>query len=94
MMGEQTDGRAVAQQVTDVLQDRFGGAFRDLSPDASLAAQGLDSVDVLDALAALEQHFGIALDTEDLVGIECLRDLENLVNAKLSGQASNQGEGT
>ena len=84
----------MAQQVTEVLQDRFGEAFRDLSPEESLAEQGLDSVDVLDALAALEQHFSIVLETEDLVGIDRLRDLVDLVSAKLKGQASTEGEGT
>ncbi len=83
MMGQEADGTSVEQQVTEVLRARFTEAFRDLSPDASLADQGLDSVDVLDALAALEQHFAIALDTEDLMDIERLRDLVDVVRAKL-----------
>lgn len=83
MMSGSADQSSVEQQVTDVLQARFGEAFRDLSPEESLAEQGLDSVDVLDALAALEQHFSIALDTEDLMDIERLRDLVDVVRAKL-----------
>ncbi len=94
MMGEQVETSSVEQQVTEVLQARFGEAFHNLSPEESLAAQGLDSVDVLDALAALEQHFGIALDTEELMDIGRLRDLVNVVSAKLKGRASTEGEGT
>ncbi|SFE89858.1 Acyl carrier protein [Actinacidiphila alni] len=57
--------RKIPRTFQDVLLPRLPYAEGDeLSPDADLAALGLDSMGVVQLLADLEDHFGVELDDE------------------------------
>ncbi|MEU6854789.1 phosphopantetheine-binding protein [Actinacidiphila alni] len=65
-MAETTrETRKIPRTFQDVLLPRLPYAEGDeLSPDADLAALGLDSMGVVQLLADLEDHFGVELDDE------------------------------
>lgn len=69
----------VASQVNKVLAEKFGEEIMDLGLDEPLSASGLDSVDMLDALAALEKYFEVAFEREELVGISTREELYQVV---------------
>ena len=73
----------VTAAVAALLRERFPETLGELVPAASLVSLGLDSVDVLDALAGLERHFSILLEQDDLEDLESFSDLVDLVCRKI-----------
>lgn len=82
-MERQEQRERVARCVDALLEAEFGEDYRRLGPDDPLQEAGLDSVDVLDALAAIEKRFRITFDRDELVGIASLADLHQLVFEQL-----------
>lgn len=82
MDAEEHRQRVIAR-IEAALGEKFGAEFTAIARDQRLEAAGLDSVDLLDALAAVEKLFGIALEQEDLVGIGTLDELYVVVYDRL-----------
>ena len=87
-MEQRTD---VTGEVKTVLVETLGVQDRAGTIDASTPLLGslpeLDSMAVLELVAALEQQFGITIDDDDVTAeaFETLASLADLVTAKLAG---------
>ena len=55
-------------------------------PEASLKETlGLDSLDLVDIVVLIEQHFGVTLKGPDFVGVVTFKDFYELLNSKING---------
>ena len=76
---------AIVEKINDFLIDEFEVEEEDMSPDANLKeALGLDSLDFVDLVVAVESNFGVKLIGEDFVNISTLQDFYDLIERKLS----------
>jgi acyl carrier protein len=70
----------VAEVVTNVLVDTLHLPAADVVPDANLKEDlGLDSLDLLELLAAIEAHVGQAVDDADIGSIRTVGDAVALI---------------
>jgi acyl carrier protein len=72
----------VARMVRELLLEKFGDEM-EIEPDQPLEQAGLDSVDMLDALAVIEERFDVTFERDDLVGIASLAELYEVVYDRL-----------
>jgi len=71
----------IKEQVIKVLAEEFELDIEDLKPEAKLYEDlGLDSLDAVDMVVALEKNFGMKMtDEEALRAVRTLEDLFNLI---------------
>lgn len=68
-----------------MLAEEFEVDVAEISPEGSLKdVLGLDSLDLVDVVVLIEEHFGITLKGPDFVGIKTFGDFNNLVIGKLA----------
>lgn len=80
MMTKQT----IIEKINDFLIDDFEVEEEALEPEANLKdAIGLDSLDFVDLVVAVESNFGVKLVGEDFVNITTLQDFYDLIERKL-----------
>lgn len=80
MMTKQT----IIEKINDFLIDDFEVEEEALEPGANLKeAIGLDSLDFVDLVVAVESNFGVKLVGEDFVNIVTLQDFYDLIERKL-----------
>ncbi|MFQ6225786.1 acyl carrier protein [Nocardia sp. NPDC002869] len=78
---------SLRDELIDILSTDLYIAPDRLTPEAELiGGLGFDSVNFSMAMAAVEEHLGIALPEEDVLGCRTFGDLEALV-ARMSGHA-------
>ena len=58
-----------------------------LDPASTLEALGLDSVDVVSVLFALEEKYGVRVETDELSREQTLGQVLDLVEAKITAKA-------
>jgi len=75
--------RLVSERIDAALSEKFGDDFAQLGPGDPLQDAGLDSVDLLDALATIEKLFAISFERDELVGIGTLAELYEVVTGRL-----------
>ena len=75
--------QAVSQKIHTALVERFGDDFEKIGPEDDLLEAGLDSVDLLDAVATIEKLFDIAFERDELIGIATLAELVEVVTGRL-----------
>ena len=71
----------------------------DFSPDSPFASIGMDSYDVVDFMLTVEEKFGITANDEEILSMNCIRDVEELITncmkedkaIMLKGIAASQG---
>jgi acyl carrier protein len=74
----------IIEKINDFLIDDFEVEEEELVPAANLKdAIGLDSLDFVDLVVAVESNFGVKLVGEDFVNISTLQDFYNLIERKL-----------
>jgi len=74
----------IIEKINDFLIDDFEVEEEELVPAANLKdAIGLDSLDFVDLVVAVESNFGVKLVGEDFVNIITLQDFYNLIERKL-----------
>ena len=61
----------------------FADFFEKIGPEDNLLEAGLDSVDLLDAVATIEKLFDIAFERDELIGIATLAELVEVVTDRL-----------
>ncbi|GGD92299.1 acyl carrier protein [Maribacter cobaltidurans] len=80
MMTKQT----IIEKINDFLIEDFEVEEEELEPSANLKDTiGLDSLDFVDLVVAVESNFGVKLVGEDFVGVTTLQDFYNLIDRKL-----------
>lgn len=68
-----------------VLAEEFEIEAASLVPEASLKETlGLDSLDLVDVVVLVEQHFGVTLKGPDFVGVTTFADFYEMVWRKLN----------
>ena len=74
-------------KATEVLAEEFEIDATEITPEASLKdTLGLDSLDLVDVVVLVEQHFGVTLTGPDFVGIVTFKDFYDLLNRKINGE--------
>lgn len=75
----------IIEKIDDFLIDEFEVESDDISPEANLKETlGLDSLDFVDLVVAVESNFGIKLVGEDFVNIITLQNFYDLIERKLA----------
>lgn len=76
----------IIEKATVVLAEEFEIDEAEITPEASLKETlGLDSLDLVDIVVLIEQHFGITLKGPDFVGVVTFKDFYELLNSKING---------
>ncbi len=74
----------IIKKIDDFLIDEFEVEEEEIAPEANLKdTLGLDSLDFVDLVVAVESNFGVKLVGEDFVNVTTLQDFYNLIEGKL-----------
>lgn len=74
----------IVEKINDFLIEDFEVEEEVLEPGANLKDTiGLDSLDFVDLVVAVESNFGVKLVGEDFVNVVTLQDFYNLIQSKL-----------
>ncbi len=74
----------IVEKINDFLIEDFEVEEEVLEPGANLKDTiGLDSLDFVDLVVAVESNFGVKLVGEDFVNVVTLNDFYNLIQNKL-----------
>ena len=75
----------IVEKINDFLIDEFEVEEEDISAEANLKETlGLDSLDFVDLVVAVESNFGVKLVGEDFTNVATLQDFYNLIERKLN----------
>lgn len=76
---------AIIEKIDAFLIDEFEVETDDIAPEANLKETlGLDSLDFVDLVVAVESNFGVKLVGEDFVNINTLQNFYDLIEKKLA----------
>ena len=74
----------IVEKINDFLIDEFEVEEDDIAPDANLKdTLGLDSLDFVDLVVAVESNFGVKLVGEDFVNVITLQNFYDLIERKV-----------
>jgi acyl carrier protein len=74
--------------INEVLAAEFEIDPAIITPDAPLKETlDMDSLDLVDVVVLVEQHFGVTLKGSDFVGIVTFRNFYDLVEGKMNGNS-------
>jgi len=74
----------IIEKIDDFLIDEFEVEEEEIAPEANLKdTLGLDSLDFVDLVVAVESNFGVKLVGEDFVHVTTLQDFYDLIEGKL-----------
>jgi len=75
----------IVEKINDFLIDEFEVEEEDITPEANLKETlGLDSLDFVDLVVAVESNFGVKLVGEDFMNVFILQDFYDLIERKLN----------
>ncbi len=76
----------IIEKAIVVLAEEFEIDAAEITPEASLKdTLGLDSLDLVDVVVLIEQHFGVTLTGPDFVGIVTFQNFYDLLDSKING---------
>jgi acyl carrier protein len=79
------DHAEITRRLTEILTGHFGLSAADLRPEAALSADlGLDSIDAIDLVVALEKETGLKLTAAELRPLRTVGDVVEAVHRRLS----------
>lgn len=67
-------------KIKEALSDKLNG--KELTLDSSFRDLGIDSLDLVDLVFALEEEIGTEFEDEELLSIKTVNDLLNLIDEK------------
>ncbi|WP_194528938.1 acyl carrier protein [Zobellia roscoffensis] len=74
----------IIQKIDDFLIDEFEVEEEEIAADANLKdTLGLDSLDFVDLVVAVESNFGVKLVGEDFANVTTLQNFYDLIERKL-----------
>ena len=69
-----------------VLAEEFEVDEANIRPEADLKETlSLDSLDLVDVVVLVEQHFNVTLTSQDFIGIVTFKDFYELLHRKING---------
>jgi len=75
----------IVEKINDFLIDEFEVEEDDIAAEANLKETlGLDSLDFVDLVVAVESNFGVKLVGEDFTNVVVLDDFYNLIERKVN----------
>ena len=78
----------IIEKINDFLIEEFEVDGDDIQSDANLKITlGLDSLDYVDLVVAIESNFGVKLVESDFVGIDIFQNFYDLIETKLKSKA-------
>ena len=76
----------IIAKATEVLAEEFEIQATEITPEASLKdTLGLDSLDLVDVVVLVEQHFGVTLSAPDFIGVVTFENFYDLLDRKING---------
>lgn len=76
----------IIKKTAEVLAEEFEADPALITPDAPLMETlDLDSLDLVDVVVLINQHFGVTLKGPDFVGIKTFQDFYDLIIARING---------
>ncbi len=76
----------IIAKATEVLAEEFEIEATEITPEASLKdTLGLDSLDLVDVVVLVEQHFGVTLSAPDFIGVVTFENFYDLLDRKING---------
>jgi acyl carrier protein len=76
--------QVIIEKINAFLIDEFEVEEDDIAPEANLKeALGLDSLDFVDLVVAVESNFGVKLVGEDFVNVLTLQNFYDLIEKKV-----------
>ena len=76
----------IIKKTAEVLAEEFEADPAVITPDAPLMETlDLDSLDLVDVVVLINQHFGVTLKGPDFVGIKTFQDFYDLIIARVNG---------
>lgn len=75
----------IVEKIDDFLIDEFEVEEEDITSEANLKETlGLDSLDFVDLVVAVESNFGVKLVGEDFMNVVILQDFYDLIERKIN----------
>lgn len=75
----------IVEKINDFLIDEFEVEEEDITSEANLKETlGLDSLDFVDLVVAVESNFGVKLVGEDFMNVVILQDFYDLIERKIN----------
>ena len=68
---------AIYQVVADIIADVMGLSAEEVAPEKTMKDMNVDSLDMLDIVTSLEDHYGIEIPDDAL---DCIKTVEDAVN--------------
>lgn len=82
----------ILDQLRAVMKGELGLPVEQLVPTAHLIDDlDLDSIDLVDLAATLEEVLGLSFRTEDLTSVRVIQDVVDLIHGALSARAASAG---
>lgn len=79
----------IEQEISNIVLDELWGTDEtELTPDVEFFDLGADSLDVIEIVMRLEEHYGIDIPDDDIKQIHSVRSAANYVNRKLGKKES------
>lgn len=74
----------ILEKINEILVDEFEVDADIISPESNLKdTLGLDSLDYVDLVVAIEANFGVKLGEADFVGVATFSDFYKLIETKI-----------
>ena len=77
----------IEQQLITIVQRETKVPAEKVTPDTPLADAGVDSLDALSILFAIEEHFGISIPDEKSRGLRTFGDIANVVEQLVAARS-------
>ena len=92
--GEQvTDTNAVTDLVMEIVSGIAGSRAKGFTPDTVISEMGLDSLERIEILATIEEHFGSRFPEDILPDLQTCREVVDAVEIHLTGKSKVESEG-
>ncbi|HSD15129.1 MAG TPA: phosphopantetheine-binding protein [Flavobacterium sp.] len=77
----------ILEKINEILVDEFEVDADIISPESNLKdTLGLDSLDYVDLVVAIEANFGVKLGEADFVGVSTFNDFYKLIESKIQNK--------
>lgn len=75
----------IIEKIRAVLAEEFETDINLIQPEANLMkVLRLDSLDMVDMVVLIEQHFGFSVTSKDFVGVQTVQDFYSFVIARMN----------